>query len=86
MRLLVSHDRSMVLSFPLNNQRFAVVPDRNRSNEHEADVLHTRFVHLIFRADNRRRYPISLGKIHGRMSSGNLRPGCLNVRAAQSAS
>ena len=46
--LFEGHHRPSVFGLPLEDQGLAVVPDRNRSDEHEPDVLHARFVHLVF--------------------------------------
>ena len=70
-----------MFGLPLDDQGLAVVPDRNRSDEHKSNVLDARFIHLVFRADDRGWNSISLGQADGGMGAGNLGAGRLNVWA-----
>ena len=52
-----------------------------RRDEDEPDVLDAGLVHLVLRADDRRRDAVALGQADGRVGAGELRLGGVDVRA-----
>ena len=63
-------------------QGFAVVPDRQRADQYEADVLHPRLVHLVFRANDRRGDAVPFRQSDGGISTSDLSVGGMDFRAA----